>query len=135
MFPFFKSVHRRAQTLPNVHHQESDRHFFQNQCGVLKDHITIAKVISSSDRPLCPESALPELRRVVRLGETLIERCQNEICAHKAYLRLEDRTKAFEETLTEILWCISVVFCSRVRCLPGNPSVLAGERYLPCSEG
>ncbi|KAG0562338.1 hypothetical protein KC19_9G138400 [Ceratodon purpureus] len=125
MDSFFKFV-RRSQTLPDIHHQETRRHFFENQCRVLGEHISTAKDIFS-DHALCPESALPELQRVVRIGETLVEGCQNEICAHKAYLRQEERTKAFEETLTEILWCISVVFCSSVRCLSGNPSLAMGE--------
>ncbi|KAG0586596.1 hypothetical protein KC19_2G102800 [Ceratodon purpureus] len=148
MGSFFNYFNWRAKTLPDVNHQESRRHFFQNQCRVLEEiQLYLSKTIFF-DHALCPESALPEHVRVLRLGEyliegcqnkicahkeyvrvlrlgkTLIEGCQNEVCAHKAYLRLEERTKAFEETLTEILWCISVMFCSRVRCLSGNPSVL-----------
>ncbi|KAG0606482.1 hypothetical protein M758_9G144100 [Ceratodon purpureus] len=125
-FKFLNGFIRRPQTSPDVHQQESDRHFFQNQSRVLGEQISIAKdIFSNHALEPCPESALPELRRVIKIGETLIEGCRNEICAHKAYLRLEDRTKAFEETLTEILWCISVVFCSKEKCLSGNPSVLA----------
>ncbi|KAG0606600.1 hypothetical protein M758_9G153800 [Ceratodon purpureus] len=127
MGSFFKFV-RRSQTLPDIHHQETRHHFFKNQCRVLGEQISIAKDIFS-DHALCPESALPELQRVVRIGETLVEGCQNEICAHKAYLRQDERTKAFEETLTEILWCISIVFFSRERSSTRNPSVLAMDEF------
>ena len=67
--------------------QESTRHFFENQCRVLKKKLSIAEEIliqeaslddvSSADL-LWPQSVLTELRRVVELGKSLIELCHED---------------------------------------------------------
>lgn len=80
--------------------QERPSHFFQNQCKVINVHLSIAEEIlnngqvqnglSSTDL-FWPQLALIELRRVVKLGKTLIQDCRYDELCHKAYLRQNAR--------------------------------------------
>jgi hypothetical protein len=98
--------------------QERPSHFFQNQCKVINVHLSIAEEIlnngqvqnglSSTDL-FWPQLALVELRRVVKLGKTLIQDCRYDELCHKAYLRQNARTQAFAEILKGIVSCMSVV--------------------------
>ncbi|KAJ7528149.1 hypothetical protein O6H91_16G086500 [Diphasiastrum complanatum] len=75
-----------------------------------------------------PQSALKELRRVLKAGGTLIEACHNEHCL-KAYLRQGERTLAFSQLLKEIMWCMSVVYhYNNIKgCMPGNSDIVMDE--------
>jgi serine/threonine protein kinase len=117
--------------------------FYRNQCRVLKKQLSDAEEILnkhtspawcdgtvSSAGLSWPQSALLELRRILKVGESLIEGCHNESC-FKAYMRRGERTQAFAETVKEIIWCTSVGFYNGTTSLPKNASMSMNEFPLP----
>lgn len=117
--------------------------FYRNQCRVLKKQLSDAEEIlnkhtspawcdgtDSSAGFSWPQSALLELRQMLKVGESLIEGCHNESC-FKAYIRRGERTQAFAETVKEIIWCMSVGFYNGTTSLPKNTSMSMNGFPLP----
>jgi hypothetical protein len=132
-----------------VRHEEAcsrKRNFYRRQCAVLQAQLSdeeglIAKYssrgsandagsTSGAEGKAWPQRVLMELRRTLKIGQALIASCQDEPCC-KAYLRWEEKTRAFAEALRETIWCMSVGFYYSTRDFQGNSVVDMAEFPVP----